>query len=140
MAPRHHAARGEGLMANRKVARAQTGFTADEQESLDRAEAAARAHIAAQGGRSVIDQLWDEMDSVLSHLLGEYGGVTDEDYTVEELGARAHGELRGQCQSLAYAIGCMTQPYGERDIDAVRAEAMRRQERGEEARRPRRRP
>jgi hypothetical protein len=128
-------------MASRKVARAQTGFTPDEQEVLDRANAAARARIAAEGGRSIIDQLWDEMDAVLGLLLGEYANVTDEDYTTEELEARAHGELRGQCQGVAYALACMTQPYGERDVDAIRAEAMRRQEPGEEARpRPRRRP
>jgi hypothetical protein len=108
--------------------------TDEEEAILARAEAAARAHIATEGGRSIIDQLWDEMDAVVGRLLGEWSdmGLPSRPQLKDLDRWRDWGEERGQAQGLAFAIACMTQSYGDRDLDSVRAEAMARQERAEE--------
>jgi hypothetical protein len=125
-------------MPPRKAARAATGFTPEEQSTLDRAEAVAKARLKAEGAVSILDQTWAEMDTVVGLLLSEWAGFDDDGE--EDNSVLVHyGELRGQAQGLAYAISLMTQPYGDRDLDAVRAEAMRRQQVAPTRRRPSRR-
>lgn len=86
-----------------------------------------KAHRFA--GMSILDILWQEMDSVYDILIEE--GKPDTDPAKKPIKAmeeyRAWGELRGQAQGLAYAIAVLTNPYAT-DVPAIKAEARRRYE------------
>lgn len=78
-------------------------------------------------GKSIIGQLWDEMDACYERLMADgepapFGpGYAEED----RQDSVRYGEQRGRCQSLAYALAIMTNPYAP-SMDAVKAEARRR--------------
>ena len=78
-------------------------------------------------GKSVLDLLWEEMDTVYDQLVTE--GEPDVDPVRQPSTAatryREWGELRGQAQGLAYAIALVQNPYAV-DIPAVKVEAKRR--------------
>jgi hypothetical protein len=126
---------------SKKAARAE-GRTADEEEVLGRASTAARAALAAIGGRSLLDEMWEEMDSIVRDLMVDWvdgvelpaiGGIGDYDEAMR-YGSQMKdwGELRGQAQGVAYCIALVTHSK-QRDVDAVRAEAVRRFQAAERA-------
>lgn len=79
-------------------------------------------------GRSIIEILWEELDSIMDRLV-EDGEPEAWTHTVAGRKAleavREWGEERGQAQGMAYAIAVLTNPYHV-DVDAIRAEAVRR--------------
>jgi hypothetical protein len=80
-------------------------------------------------GKSILDILWEELDSVFDQLMEE--GEPDVDPTKQPSTAatryREWGELRGQAQGLAYAIAVMTNPY-EVDVPAIKVQVRERYE------------
>jgi hypothetical protein len=112
-------------MGSKKAARAESRFTPEEEAVLKRGEARAVAQVNAEGRLTGQQQIWRELDAVVSELMADYG---DQDMKgrLPTAEARAWGELRGQAQGLAFSLAVLMQPFGERDVDAIRAEAMRR--------------
>jgi hypothetical protein len=102
--------------------------TPEEQAVLDRANTQARAMLKAAGRKAIIDEYWEELDRILSELMADWSGFSIEEWPEDNDAGRVldWGELRGQAQGVAYCIAVMTQPYGDRSVDAVREEAMRR--------------
>lgn len=64
----------------------------------------------ALAGKSPIDLLWEELDSLMSELM-----------------ASPSEEGKGHARGVAYALAVLSNPYAP-DVDAIRAEAMRRYE------------
>jgi hypothetical protein len=107
-------------------------WRADERE-IKMVEAAAKHPFA---GMSVLDILWDELDTIMDQLMEE--GAPDVETFSEEIQEsgrpqaklwygvlRDWGELRGQAQGIAYAIALCTNPYAA-DVPRVKAEAKAR--------------
>lgn len=95
--------------------------------------ATGKPHVNA--GRSIIEILWEELDSIMDRLM-EDGEPDSEDFWWghDDFNAEEHkeacrewGEERGRAQSMAYAIAVMMNPYAV-DTPAVKKTAMARWE------------
>lgn len=62
-------------------------------------------------GKSILEMLWEELDSIVERLMG---------------GGEAEGDV-GRAQGVAYAIAVIENPYHV-DMERIRAEAMQRWE------------
>lgn len=82
-----------------------------------------------QPGKSILEQLWDEMDAHTSRLLSDYA---ENEFTAEALRAKnsailEYGEARGYAQGMAYALAVLMNPYAP-NVDAIREQVMDRME------------
>lgn len=84
--------------------------------------------------QALLEELQNELDTVVELIMeegepelpsGQRTEVTAWREQAEEW--QKYGEWRGQCQGLAYALAVLKNPYRP-DVDAVRAEAMKRWE------------
>ena len=75
-------------------------------------------------GRSILEQIWEELDSIMDRLRSGSPIPEAEGWT----GVRDRAELRGRAQGIAYAIAVMTNPYAP-DVPKIKAEARTRWER-----------
>lgn len=96
-----------------------------------------------RNGRTIVQALleegWKELDTIVEHIMSEdEPHVSDFDAGVQyqDIAAAAateacirYGEWRGQAQGVAYMLAVLTNPYRP-DVDAIRAEAMTRWEKG----------
>lgn len=97
----------------------------------------AKVDKGAHAGRSILEILWEELDSVMDRLMddGEPKSENYEPHDDEEFfeldgfkdACKVWGEERGQAQGVAYAIAVMTNPY-EVDITAIKQTAVERWE------------
>jgi hypothetical protein len=84
-------------------------------------------------GKSILDILWDELDSIVDRIMEEGAPEKwiDDNPEPNEVGVvaewQAYGEQRGQAQGVAYAIALLTDPQ-DVSVPAVRAQAMQRWE------------
>lgn len=82
-----------------------------------------------RNGRTIVQALleegWKELDTIVELIMSE-----GEDPGMSVDGALRRGELRGQCQGIAYMLAVLVNPYAP-DVEAIREEAMRRWEKGE---------
>jgi hypothetical protein len=78
-------------------------------------------------GKSILEIIWEELDSVFDQLMEEGEPVVDpvKQPTTAATRYRQWGELRGQAQGLAYAIAVIQNPY-EVDVPAVKVQARER--------------
>lgn len=92
-----------------------------------------KKHVNA--GRSIIQILWEELDSIMDRLKSDLPPDADEHYigqdefnteTFEE-DVLKYGEERGQAQGVAYAIAVINNPY-DVNVSAVKAMAVERWE------------
>jgi hypothetical protein len=97
----------------------------------------------SRNGRTIVqalfEELWKELDTIVEHIMSEEAPeVADFDSGVQyqdiDTGKATevcikYGEWRGQAQGIAYALAVLINPY-QPDIEAIRAEAMERWERG----------
>lgn len=108
-------------------------------------EAAKLANSVSCAGKSRIEVLWDEMDSIMDRLMvdgapsepfngamGRYPGATGEmvEYKTFDEYAKEHlewGEERGRAQGIAYALAAMLDPY-HMNVPAIKDEAYERWE------------
>lgn len=104
-------------------------------------EAAKLANSVSCAGKSIIEQLWDELDRIMDILMEEgepeepfngFPGASGEmvQYADFDKFVEAHltwGETRGQAQGVAYAIAMMTNPY-KVDVPAIKEQALERWE------------
>ncbi len=92
-------------------------------------------------GRSLLEMLWEELDSVIDRLMAdgkpgepEVTELSEEAVAVEKHDLsrlmddfKAWGEERGQAQGLAYAIAVITDPY-EVDVPGIKKISAKRWE------------
>lgn len=105
-------------------------------------EAAKLANSVSCAGKSRIEVLWDEMDSIMDRLMVEgepeypfdkrYPGAHGEMIGYDRLDAyrndcKEWGEERGRAQGIAYALAAMLDPYNM-DVPAIKDEAYERWE------------
>jgi hypothetical protein len=80
-------------------------------------------------GRSILEILWEELDSIMDRLMGEGKPGTSEGEFGCELGDpeqwQKYGEERGQGQGVAYCIAVMENPYAP-DVPGIKVRAMNR--------------
>jgi hypothetical protein len=111
----------------------------DEEKIMVAKEQAAQHPYA---GMSVLDILWDELDTIMDQLMEE-GAPEKSSLAKEIMGGcstireaseladgwygtlKGWGELRGQAQGVAYAIAVCTNPYAC-DVPAIKREARAR--------------
>jgi len=74
-------------------------------------------------GRSVLEQIWEELDAIMDRLRSGSPILEAEGWA----GVRDRAELRGRAQGIALAISIITNPYAP-DVPAVKVEARRRWE------------
>lgn len=78
-------------------------------------------------GKSILDILWEELDSIVDRIMDDGGEPRVEGFTADHalsLG-KEWGEQRGQAQGVAYAVALLTDPLAP-DVPAVRELAMAR--------------
>lgn len=94
--------------------------------------------MADNAGKSLLEKLWEELDSIMGRLMDdgepdadEYWNDEDEEGNREfEPGlfkdaCKAWGEERGQAQGVAYAIAIITNPYAP-NVNGIKVEAYSR--------------
>jgi hypothetical protein len=74
-------------------------------------------------GRSILEQIWEELDSIMDQLRSSSPIPEVEGWD----GVRDRAELRGRAQGIAYAIAVIVNPYAP-DVPEVKAEARKRWE------------
>lgn len=81
------------------------------------------ANAESGAGQSLLEKLWEELDSIMDRLMEE--DQPDSDSSRQDV--IHYGELRGQAQGVAYAIAIIEQPY-KPDMPGVKDRAMERWE------------
>lgn len=84
-------------------------------------------------GKTLVEQLWDEMDVVMDRLMADYAETTVEEFyrkdgTTDGEGILRWGEERGNAQGLAFALALFTTNSYEPNVDAIREQAYERWE------------
>lgn len=90
----------------------------------------------AHAGRSLIEILWEELDSIMDRLMDDGAPEPPRNHNAPLSAKEAKefcnsfaewGEERGQAQGVAYALAIMLNPY-QPNVPGVKAEAMERWE------------
>lgn len=78
-------------------------------------------------GKSILEMLWEKLDSRLEQLMADGEPHPDGLPNYGRAEFAEWGRQQGRCEELAFAIALMTNPY-EPDLPAIKEEAMRRWE------------